>query len=171
MSELPHSLRACPVFFNAFDFFTVNDPQASAPLLLMGCLRLLHCFIQRLSFAGILDWCLLLAPIPRAANIQNSRCASRASPSFGAPLSWSPMIRFMSFSCLFFATHKLIERRLMFSVQFVVYLPLLHWVLRLHGRTPSPVCFFSFISPLLLKCRHLRTASDHPLLLKLGSFG
>ena len=60
----------------------------------MGCSRVFTLSSKDCLFAGILERCLLLAPIPRPVSILDSRWPSGASPFFSASSSCSRKIRF-----------------------------------------------------------------------------
>ena len=83
------------------------------PLVSMSCSSVFTLSSNDCLLVSILGRC-LRAPIPRPASILDSRRATHASPFFKASSSCSPKIRCLSFSCLFFATHWLTERRLIF---------------------------------------------------------
>ena len=148
----PVPLLHCVLFqydgVGSFGLFTGDDSQPTAPIFVGGLLESWSLFRPKIAiFAGILERCPLLASIPRPVNILDSPCASWASPFFSASLSCS-LIRFLSGSCLLFATHRLIEKRQICSVS-------LSFILRFcSGHLPfvvAPLLFVrlvSFIPPL-----------------------
>ena len=75
------------------------------PPFFVGCSRVFTLSSEHDLTARILTRFLLLAPIPRAASLDN-RWTSRASPLCCASLSCSPSIRFLSFSWLFTSQTK-----------------------------------------------------------------
>ena len=97
------SLRPCCIAFwstlrrSDLSFMLSIYPQ-TITLTLMGCSTVSAVSPEQCLIVGILEKCLLLAPIPRPAHILDKRCATRASPFCSAWLIYSASTRFRSFS-------------------------------------------------------------------------
>ena len=101
------------------------------PPLLMGCSRVLASSSEHCLIAGMLERCLLLAPIPLPASILDKRCASRASLFCGASL----------------ICHARIDREAPDLLGKSV-LRLCPGLSHLRGHNPSVVRLVSFVAPL-----------------------
>ena len=135
----------------------------------MGCSTVFPRSSEHCLIAGIVVRCHLLAPIPRPANILDSRWASHATSFFIASLICSPTIHFLSFSCLVFAEFGLTEGRRIPPVGLSLFL---HFCLGLPTFVGTVLLFFAsslLVPPLVQKLRHLCAASDDTFLLILRS--
>ena len=150
-----------------------NDSQTIAPAFADGLAQCFFAFSsEHFLPAGILERCLLLAPIPRPASILDKRWASRACRFFRASLNCSPRIRFLFFWCLFFC-HAQIDAFFLVSFSFILRLffflgsPLLVATLLLFASSLSSLhCFQSFVTCARLLITH--SSSPSGLLAKRG---
>ena len=154
-------------FFIAFHFI---EEKIRSPLHLRRWdVRRFSSFLRALSYRGYRGKVSSSCSHPSSCQNPRRSMASRASPIFTASLSCSPKIRFLSFSCLFFARFRLMEKSRFPSVNLSLILRFCFGVHHIRGHTPffSPP-LFSFLL-CFGSLRYVCAISDHPLLLILRS--